>query len=141
VHEDEHLSASVGKGATGALRVVDIDRSRAAAEAHRDRERVAGVREVVAEDAVQDRERRLAPRSRDALTDQRSDASEGGVEFGPDEACHAADDAMDRCREEAGHSRERAPEHGWAASDALLHRLHDLADARGRLDDEANGAE
>ena len=104
------------------------------AQPHLDRERVGRRLQVVAEDAVERGEHRLALGPGCPLAEQRRELGEGAVDAGAHQPCHAPDAPVDRPGEEAGGARERAAEEVGPGADVVVHRLDQVGHAPGRLD-------
>ena len=104
------------------------------AQPHGDGQRIAGVAEVVAQDAVERGQHRLPLGAGDAVAEERPELREGGVDAGADEMCDAADGLVDHPGHEAHGTVERAAEDGRPPADGEVHRLDEVGDAPRRFD-------
>jgi len=121
-----------------------VDHAPVDAQRHRDRERIAGGGEVVAPDAVERGEQRLATRRRDAprrtARGDRIDAAQHRVQPRAHGACRAPHAAVDEAGQPTGAGRSRRTERPRGSRDRGVHALDDIGDAGDGVDAEAGEA-
>src|SRR5271166_5869449 len=104
VREHGELPRRVGKR-LGERMAVKRERPSVAAKLHRQRERIAGVGEMVSDDAVEGRERDLAPTRRRPVVRLCADERRRAADTLARQLDRAADAAIDKPRRAAGHAR------------------------------------
>jgi hypothetical protein len=102
----------------------------------RDRERVRGRLEPVAEHAVDRGEHRLALGPGEARAQQRAELRERAVEPEPDQRRDPADAAVDEPRHQPTGQRERAQHARRPVGDRAVHVLDDGGHAARRVDEQ-----
>ena len=139
VEEQEQLAARLREGRAQRL-PLELQRVAVAAQLHLDRQRIAGLAQVVAEHAVEHGEDDLPLGAGCAVTDQRRQRRQGEVDAGAHQLGHAANALVDQAGQGAGRARERPAEEVRPAADGLVHGLDEVGHAPGRLDRQAAGA-
>ncbi len=105
-------------------------------ELHLGRERVLRFGEVVADDAIDDREHGRTFGSGDALTEEGRELGEEGVDAGADDVRDPADAPVDELGDDTGGTFERAAEDIGPARNRVVHPLDHVRHALRGIDDE-----
>jgi hypothetical protein len=139
MHEHGELAGRVGKG-LGDRTLVELQGPSLAAKSHRQRQRIAGLGEVVADDAVERGERDRPPARRRRVVGASAEQRRCAADALGREPEGAADAAIDEPRDPASHGlRERGQSR--RVENGIMHLLDEAGDPGGAVGGETAEAE